>query len=298
MRRSAVFCRTRPHSPMRSFFLMLLVMPLTACAQSSSENADPEASGADQDVSQVTTRTDTLRLGETPVRLVTYTAPVGSSATAPLDALVLHDDENTAVEAGLDVLEAVGGRLVELRHTGQRNVSFDLNGEVYVADPNRMFTDAGARRTLDQHSVRTTPEAVAALRAFGDAVRAHYLGGGMPRLGLVLTLHNNTPDRYSARSYVPDGVYADDAADVHLEPETDSDNFFFVTDEALHEALAARGFSTVLQDNDAAADDGSLSVWAAQAGVPYVNVEAEHGQRAEQARMIHGLLGELGPRGR
>ena len=67
----------------------------------------------------------------------------------------------------------------------------------------------------------------------------------------------------------------------------------FVTDRALYDALVGEGFNAVLQDNDAATDDGSLSVWAAREGVPYVNVEAQHGHRAEQAAMIDALVGVL-----
>ncbi len=113
---------------------------------------------------------------------------------------------------------------------------------------------------------------------------------------VVLTLHNNTEGGYSARSYEPGAEYASDAAAVTVHAGTDPDDFFFVTDRALYDALVAEGFNAVLQDNDAATDDGSLSVWAAREGVPYVNVEAQHGHRAEQARMISALVDVLSER--
>ena len=221
------------------------------------------------------------------VRVHTFEGPM-----APVfSALNLHDDESTSVDAALDVARAHGGRVVELAHTGERNVTFRVEGRTFVADPNRMFTDAGRRRTLADKS-RDTPNARAALEAFADGVLRAYAPGPPA----VVTLHNNTEDNYSARSYESGGEYETDAAAVTVHAGSDPDDFFFVTDRALYDALVGRGFNAVLQDNEAATDDGSLSVWAAREGVPYVNVEAQHGHRAEQARMIEALLDVLAAR--
>ena len=206
-------------------------------------------------------------------------------------ALNLHDDESTSVDAALDVIRTRGGRVVELAHTGARNVAFQVDNTDFAADPNRMFTDAGRRRTLADKS-RDTPEARAALEAFANDVLAAYAPGAPA----VITLHNNTDENYGARSYLAGAEYETDAEAVTVHPGTDADDFFFVTDRGLYDDLVSRGFNAVLQDNEAATDDGSLSVWAAQQGVPYVNVEAQHGHRAEQARMIEALMDVLAER--
>ena len=73
----------------------------------------------------------------------------------------------------------------------------------------------------------------------------------------------------------------------------DADDFFFVTAARLFDALAARGFTVVLQDNARVTDDGSLSVLAARRAQLYVNVEAQHGHRAEQTAMLRALLDVL-----
>ena len=234
---------------------------------------------------------DTLAVaaGETPVRLVVHTVPGGAGRPA-VNMLNVHDDEGTSVEAALGVVREQGGRVVEAVHTGERNLTFAVGGQRFTADPNRMFTDAGRRRTLAPDA---GPAALAALAAFADTVLAVYTAAPTP---VVVTLHNNTPDGYSAQSYGPGGEYASDAAAVTVRPGSDPDDFFFVTDRALYDALVAEGFNAVLQDNAAATDDGSLSVWAAQQGVPYVNVEAQRGHRAEQARMIRALLSVLAER--
>ncbi len=284
-------------------FALLLAVAASACAQPA-DTAKPDADGraearhqradsvierrAGPDTLAVTVGERRLYAGQTPVRLVTHAAPGG----ATVNLLNLHDDEGTSVEAALDVVRQRGGRVVELAHSGDRNLTFTVGGRDYTADPNRMFTAAGRRRTLASLSA-ADPSALDALAALADQVLDAYTAAPTP---VVVTLHNNTPGRYSARSYQAGGEYATDAAAVTVRPGSDPDDFFFVTDQALYDALVGRGFNAVLQDNDAATDDGSLSVWAAREGVPYVNVEAAHGHRAEQTRMVDALLTVLAER--
>ena len=289
----------------RLALLVVVAFAQSACAQSAKPERQPDPGErradsviAAQDTPKDTTLPPLQYIPEPPTtHLVTFLGDArvnirvhafeGSQASV-FSALNLHDDESTSVDAALDVVEERGGRVVELAHTGERNVAFRVDNVDFVADPNRMFTDAGRRRTLADKS-RDTPEARAALEAFADAVLAAYAPGAPA----VVTLHNNTDENYSARSYLPGAEYDTDAAAVTVHPGADADDFFFVTDRALYDALVARGFNAVLQDNEAATDDGSLSVWAAQQGVPYVNVEAQHGHRAEQARMIEALMDVL-----
>lgn len=238
---------------------------------------------------------DSLTTRALPWRLGLQSLTLGDSTVAVVEhaseregpsLLVLHDDENTAAGAGLRFVTERGGRLVELVAQGERRVAFALGGRAYSVDPNRVFTDVGVRRTLEADS--TDAGAVALTRLFGDVLVALY-----DPEGVVVTLHNNTPDNYSALSYTDGGVYAQDAEAVHLAPGADPDDFFFVTDRALFDRLAAAGFNAVLQDNARVTDDGSLSVWAAQQGLPYVNVEAEHGHLDAQLRMLEALADVL-----
>ncbi len=302
---------------MRPLVLLAVLVAVPACAQSVDKPAAvddgrqrradsvivvPDAPDANVPApvapdSLTTTSTD-VTLGDGTVAVRVHTAPITDALaspgfeTFPLNALNLHDDEDTSVEAALDVVRQRGGRVVELVHSGGRTVTFRVGGQTYEADPNRMFTPSGRRRTLGAFS-EDAPAARAALATFADAVLAVY--SAVPP-AVVVTLHNNTDGRYSARSYEPGAEYASDAAAVTVHDGADPDDFFFVTDRPLYEALVARGFNAVLQDNAAATDDGSLSVWAARQGVPYVNVEAERGHRTAQARMIDALLDVLSRR--
>src|SRR5438105_1472115 len=72
-----------------------------------------------------------LTLGETRLEALVHEKP-GSGVVL----VNVHDDENTSVEAALSVLEAQGGRLVELKHTGARLITFELEKKTYVVDPN------------------------------------------------------------------------------------------------------------------------------------------------------------------
>ena len=53
-----------------------------------------------------------------------------------LSFINLHDDENTSVLAAVSVIDSLGGQLIQLKHSGKRNVEFRLNGRNYEFDPN------------------------------------------------------------------------------------------------------------------------------------------------------------------
>ena len=239
------------------------------------------------------TRSRTFAIGDARLDVVerVFASPRSDApAFRPTLAFVsVHDDEETAVEAATDVLGDRGGRLVELRHTGGREVAFRLGGMEHRLDPNRIFTPAGRKATLTALSTWSQP-ADDVVAAFADELLSAV---GVDDVDGLVALHNNTPDRYTAANYAPGGSLAADAARVHLRPGGDPDDFFFVTDPDLFDALAARGHSVVLQNEATVTDDGSLSVWCGRMGIPYVNVEAEHGHRAAQAAMLRDLVDVL-----
>ncbi len=230
-----------------------------------------------------------FRLGQSEVAFVVHMKDDAHPAF-----LVMHDDENTAVEAGLETIRARGGRLVEVQAQGGRLVEFELNGREWRFDPNRVFTEAGAGATLRAYNRDAPADVLAEIRRFADAVLAAYDVASPGPSRPIITLHNNTEGRYSAASYLPGGEHARDAAAVHLPPEASPDDFFFVTDRQIYDGLVLEGFPVVLQDNSRMTDDGSLSVWAGRRGVPYVNVETKHGHRERQIEMLEGLARVLG----
>ncbi len=214
------------------------------------------------------------------------------------DAIVLlnlHENESTSVEATQRYLETSDGsdrlRFIVLRHGGERNVTFVADGDTFRFDPNRMFSDAGARAsvavlsdTSDADPAVGTPIARALAQRVIEASR-------LDRTPYIVALHNNTEANYQSTSYLPDSVYAAEASAVAINPQRDPDDFYFVTERDLFDRLAALGYNVILQAPvGEATDDGSLSVYAGVYGVGYVNVEAQHGHLDEQTDMLNALM--------
>lgn len=196
----------------------------------------------------------------------------------------IHDDENTSVEAAKAVADRQGGKVVELKHTGKRLISFKLQNKPYMIDPNRIYTKNGVNKTLLKNG-KTSPEAESEVGRFSSKLIADFL----TQSEVVIALHNNTNNEYSAKSYEKGGEFETDAAQVFVNPANDIDDFFFVTEQIHFTKIKEKGFNVILQDNDNVTDDGSLSVYCGKAKIKYINVEAEHGHLSEQIRMLEVL---------
>jgi hypothetical protein len=263
-------------------------------------------------------KTLTLTLGETAVKVNVYEKP-GARVTffAP------HHDELVAPEATKDAVARRGGRLVELvsfDDAGRpaRRVSFKLRGKSYSVDPNRIFTENG--RTCAGLSSDVEP----AVQSFAEALLEIIYAPGGKRLregeSFLVAVHNNSDfegkvgraraDDLTADAFArpgpaataPHGAFQDSAAGVFLSNrEADADNFALVTDARLLGPFAERGFNVVLQrpaaelrGSGCGVDDGSLSVYSALQGVPYVNLEADAlSGGARQREMLEAVYAVL-----
>ncbi|HYH57036.1 MAG TPA: hypothetical protein VD772_10515, partial [Anseongella sp.] len=221
-------------------------------------------------------QTCSIGIGDSSVHLVIHQEKGRS-----IHFLNLHDNENTAVEAALQVMKEKGGRLTELRHTGQRLVKFSIGNQGYQFDPNRMFTEGGRSATLKRYG-RSDAQAEAALQEFADSVLGVYGIAGVP---FIVTLHNNSEEDYSAKSYLPGAIYAGEARKAYLEPGKDADDFVIVTRRKFYRFYKRRGINVILQSKSPS-DDGSLSVYAEWNNIPYINIEAQEGHTEEQREMI------------
>lgn len=226
--------------------------------------------------SAVAAEVQPVRLGDTEVSLVVTRYGAGGYTF-----VAIHENESTAVAAARTVLARYGGRLIQLKHGGTRNVSFKLGGRAYSIDPNRIFTDAGIRATVRGGY---SPEVHQAVKAFAAEIIKRLEGSRA-----IVALHNNTNGSYSIRQYQGRGPLAADAAEVHVVEAQDPDDFFFVTSRRLFAVIKAGGFNVALQ-SASVSDDGSLSVYSARHGIMYVNVEAENGHQAAQTKMLDALL--------
>ena len=228
-------------------------------------------------------RTTTIyhKLGETVVQI--HVSQYGD--TDDLVFINLHDDEYTSVIAARKLLERSGGLLITIDNRKQRNIRFRLRNQTYTFDPNRIFSREGVRSTLSELG-RISAPAVDEVERFGK--RIVQLIPAEPRF--VIALHNNTDGHFSVHSYRSGSNRSRDAKAVSYNAKQDPDDLFLTTDEKLYTQLAALDYNVILQDNEHAKKDGSLSVYCGERGIRYLNCETEHGRTGQYFEMILAAL--------
>ena len=190
----------------------------------------------------------------------------------------VHQTETTALEAARLLVNEEGGSVLTLHHPGARNIVFHLNHVRYEFDPNRMFTDVGIQKTLQQFGPYSA-EAHQAVQALASRVTQL-----LPKNQRIIAVHNNKS--YSLRDYYPGHMLASEVEALHVAAPQAYRNFYLVTQKADYSRLTQRAFNGVLQVSPPD-DDGSLSVYLTTK--PYVNVEAGYGQLAAQVAMLKAI---------
>lgn len=196
--------------------------------------------------------------------------------------LNLHDDENTSVSAGKKILRQSGGRLIELEHGGARLISFQLAGQTYRFDPNRIFSASGVTATLTR-TKNISSEAQLTVEEFASRFIETFQLDHEP---VIIALHNTGGGGLSINSYLATGDKPTTASAVHVSTNRFAGDFFYVTDRRFFDYLEARDFNVTLQDDANVPDDGSASVYFARKGIPYLNIEADKGHLDEQIKMV------------
>jgi hypothetical protein len=200
----------------------------------------------------------------------------------------LHDDEFTSVNAAKLLLENEGGLLIEVENELERIISFRQGGYKYSFDPNRIFSREGITKSLSEFG-RNSSKAIEEVEKFGQRILQL-----IPEESVcVISLHNNTPELFSALNYAPGNKRAKEAKKVYINPTHDADDFFLTTDPHVYEKLANNGFNTILQDNKNCTEDGSLSVYCGKRNIRYVNCETEHGKTDLYFEMLKTLFNVL-----
>lgn len=218
-----------------------------------------------------------FQIGNTTVHAQVY----HQSTTGPT-YLNVHDDENTSVIAGKSVIAKTGGRLIELRHSGDRHVVFQLDGQTYRFDPNRIFSSVGVRATLER-TKNYSDAAQRTLECFANDFIARF---ALDREPVIIALHNTGGGGLSINSYLATGDKPTTASAVHFSTNCFAGDFFYVTDRRFFDYLKTHDFNVTLQDDANVPDDGSASVYFARKGIPYINVEADAMHLNEQIEMV------------
>ncbi len=201
----------------------------------------------------------------------------------------MHDNENTSALAGRVISRKYGGEYFELLHTGKRLLSFALGEDSVHVDPNRIYTDTGIWIQLLKNDIADTLvfDRIARWR---DSLLTILK---IQDRELVIALHNNTNEKYSFQSYQAGEEFENEAEALYQGKLRDVDDFYFVTDPGIMHALDEGRYNIVLQNNTLMTDDGSLSVYCARAGIPYINVEAEHHHLIRQIKMLIYVFQQL-----
>ncbi len=227
---------------------------------------------------------DSIPLGDIKVAVNAYCYKPSSNVIF----IHVHEDEKTAKTAAMEFLDSVQyGCFVTLNHGKGRNIEYGIQDKKYKIDPNRMFTEPGAKASLTSLSAFSQYALNPVLRMANKFVLKY-----IHPYNVIVALHNNTNNGgLTIQSYAKGGAYEKEAADVFINPAEDPDDFLYTTVQSTFEYFVAKGFNVVLQKNYEYTDDGSLSIYAgAQLGKDYINIEVEHGKPVQQKKMLQAVL--------
>jgi hypothetical protein len=188
--------------------------------------------------------------------------------------LLIHGDEQTARQVLTAHMRAAKGTAYLVGNT-TRNVRFQT-GEL---DPNRMFSREGAERNLRSLNPRWGDAQLLNGLLLLDRTRHEILDAVLPdRSDVLIVVHNNTAYSVNDEIAASNRVALKDAANTH--------EFCLCTNAGDFDLLASGPYNVVLQNRPPGPEDGSLSRYAARAGLRYVNIEVGLGKFDKQAAML------------
>lgn len=224
----------------------------------------------------MTTDTVSLDLNDWPVNLVKY-----SYGGPNIDFIAIHDNEDTGVKAAFEYIRFSGGSIVDCQYGGGRNFQFIYNDEEFQTDPNGIYTIPGIIKGLEKYSW-AEPEVVKLLDQASKKILKLYHTEKAP---YIFALHNNADGGFGIPSYLKGYELEHFADSLHINFQMDPDDLILVTDVALFNGLKKENVNVILQSKNAP-DDGSLSYYAMQQHIPYINVEVQHGHIQEHLMLI------------
>ena len=231
----------------------------------------------------MTTDSSFIRVSGLNINLVKYSyKPNG------VKFLVVHDNEDTGVKAGFDYIRWSGGELIDSQYGNARDYVFTYMDDEYRIDPNAIYTQKGVYSRLKKDAYSSDEVGQVILNA-GKQILDFY---NPKASGYILTLHNNADGGFGISSYLPGYDLSSTADSVYINFEMDGDDLLYVTEPRLFTSLKKANVNVILQSKFAE-NDGSLSVYAMQNNIPYINVEVQHGHQYENLRLIELAIAAL-----
>jgi len=248
-----------------SIFALILGMPFFSSAQLH----PPIFEGISIDTTKI-------QINQFPINVVKY-----SYGKPTVSMLAIHDDEDTGIKAAFEYIRFSGGSILDSQYGGVRNFKFINEGEEFQTDPNSIYTKTGIPLGILKFGP-VDDDVVNHLARTAKTILKTY---DPEKLGYVFTLHNNGDGGFGIASYLK-GYDLETAADsVFINFQMDADDLIFVTELELFNKLKKANVNVALQSKNAP-DDGSLSIYAMQQKIPYINVEVQHGHLEENLRLI------------
>jgi len=197
----------------------------------------------------------------------------------------MHDNENTAAEAGQQIIKENGGTFCELVGKGTRLIQFKINDKSIFIDPNRIFTDEGIIANLELLNEYSN-QAFLEIKSFSKQIIELL---DFENHELVVGLHNNPKDSYSVYDYLGEGNEKQYAETVNFIPGTNPNNFYLTNSEKYYNILSKKGYNVILQSKTNPYNDGSLLDYCSKHNINFINLEVETGDLNSQLIMSKEL---------
>lgn len=309
-------------------FSLVVLSAGAACAQAVNCDSSPY---------DLECRQHTLDLAGTPITVKIYTKNK-KGVVNDRTFVVVHANEKKGLDAAKQVISQNYGRLVEVVSNYEPGFEAkDLNNEgrylfwgegKYCVDPNRIYTEEGRRRALnDSKCAETpkTPEANREVKKFADKLLAIVTNND--RHSFIIGIHNNVEGGLNIQTWTDEGGEAKTAAGIVRSNNHSNgiplsrDDFVLVTsfklfsqffDSKMNYNLALQEPRSYFVNPDGSIkkhlDDGSMSIYFGntlykRTGKPYayINIEAkgkedaDDGSKKWQAEVIRKVLTTVKP---
>lgn len=254
---------------MKHLFIGLIVSLLFSCQDKQTQRFELKLNA------------DRIPLGDSTVYLLSSKIDHGN-----ILLMNVHENEQTAIRAMIQTGLKDSLPFIFLHQSKQRRIAYRLNDTIYSVDPNRIYTDTGRVMTL-KDSFNYTLNGEQKTKFLADRVLKKLEG-----VKWLITFHNNTDENYSIRSYMDSGDESDNTGELYINKHMDEDDFVYTTNAELFHFLKKKKVNVILQSEMHFIDDGSLSIYCAQKGINYANIETEHDHLDKQMELMT-LLAEF-----
>lgn len=193
--------------------------------------------------------------------------------------IALHENEYTCINAFNALPNSSPFILYRILQQGTRLLEFKEKSKIYYFDPNRIFSRRGIIKTLKKYNTTYPKKIINKIAEFSNKILK--ISAIIHSTKHIIAIHNNTNGKFSAKTF----NYYSHASKIYISKSKDPDDFFIVTQLSDFIFFKSQKQNVVLQSTSAS-DDGSLSIYCQKNGIPYINVEAQHGHKKHQIYML------------